>query len=69
MSDTLTIEATVIALVPEFHLAKIRTQDGHLYSLGEHTPGIVLSQVSEGQRYRCEVTKRLPRVLQATLIA
>jgi hypothetical protein len=62
------VVATVIAVIPEFNQAEIGTQDGYRYALTEHTPGIRLCDVRAGQRYRCTVTTRWARVLQAELL-
>jgi hypothetical protein len=67
--ETHDVMTTVIALVPEFHQAKVRTADGHLYAITERTPGIRLQSLREGQHVRCTVSRRLPRVLAAELIA
>jgi hypothetical protein len=65
MDETREVTAKVVALVPEFKLAKIRTADGWLYSINENTPGVRLSDLVEGQTVRATVTKRLARVLHA----
>jgi hypothetical protein len=62
------VEARVVALVPEYHQAHLRSSDGYLYSLTEQTPGIDLRNLHEGQVLRCTVTVRAPRVLSAHLV-
>jgi hypothetical protein len=66
--ETRRVEARVVAVLPEYHQAELETADGHRYALTEHTPGIRLSEVKKDQQWRCLVTVRLPRVLQAELI-
>jgi hypothetical protein len=61
------VDATVIALIPEYHQAKIRADDGQTYAINERTPGISFSSLRKGQHLRCVVTLKLPRVL--TVIA
>lgn len=58
------IEATVLAVIPEYHLAKIETDDGHQYGITERTSGLSWNQVREGQRVACTVTTSLPRVVE-----
>ncbi|CAN5897485.1 hypothetical protein BH11PSE8_BH11PSE8_12700 [soil metagenome] len=67
--STQEIEATVLALVPAYGQVKVRSRDGHVYALTAHTQGIRLGELREGQRIRCEVTLRLPRVLRASVLA
>lgn len=67
--ETREVRATVIALIPRYHQAKIRSEDGHLYSITESTQGVRLNALREGQRLRCTVTPRLPRVVLAEVIA
>jgi hypothetical protein len=68
-ADVREVDATVVALVPEFHQAKIRSGDGHLYAITKMTRGVQLESLREGQHVRCLVTVRLPRVLTAEVIA
>lgn len=63
------VDATVVALVPEYHQAQIRSKDGYLYAITESTPGIRLTALREGQKVRCTVTTRLHRVLRAEVLA
>ena len=63
------VEATVLVLVPEYHLVKVQSQDGHQYSLTRHTRGVNLADLHEGQKLLCTVTRRLPRVLTARVLA
>lgn len=62
------VEATVIALVPEYHQVKVRDAGGHIYALTRKTDGIDLGSLHEGQRIVCTVTRKLPRVLTATTV-
>ena len=65
--QTRDVSAVVFAVVPEYHQVKVRDPDGHVYSLTRKTEGIQLSDLHEGQRIVCTVTRRLPRVLRATI--
>jgi hypothetical protein len=67
--ETREVEATVVALIPQYRQAKIRAQDGFLYSITERTLGVRLAALREGQRVRATVTIALPRVLSAHVIA
>lgn len=66
--DTLCLEVTVVALIPEFHQAKVRDDDGHLYALTHKTKGVDLAALQVGQRVVCTVTRKLPRVLTAAAV-
>jgi hypothetical protein len=66
--DEREVDAKVVALVPAFKIAKIRSADGHLYSINENTPGVKLSDLEEGRFLHVRVTKRLARVLHAKLL-
>lgn len=63
------VDATVIALIPEYHQAKVRDAEGHIYVLTRKTRGIDLASLHEGQHLVCTVTSERPRVLTATEIA
>lgn len=63
--ETQEVETTVVAVLPEFQQAELRSADGHSYALTERTPGIRLSSLRVGQQFRCTVTTRLPRVVRA----
>ena len=69
VDETRSVEAVVVAIIPEFHQAKVRDSAGHLYALTRRTNGFTLESLQEGQRVRCTVTCRLPRVLRIELIA
>ena len=66
--ETREVDAKVVALVPQFKIVKIRSADGHLFSINENTPGVRLSDLEEGKFLHVTVTKRLARVLHATLL-
>ena len=66
--ETRSVEAVVVAVIPEFEQAKVRDSAGHLYALTRRTAGFTLETLQEGQRVRCTVTCRLPRVLRFELI-
>ena len=67
--EELQVEVTVFVLVPEYHLVMVRSHDGHQYSLTQHTRGVNLADLHEGQKLLCTVTRRLPRVLTARVLA
>lgn len=66
--ETREVSATVVAVLPEFRQAQIRSADGHLYALTDTTP-VRWTAVQEGQRMQCTVTLRLPRVVRAEILA
>jgi hypothetical protein len=68
MQETRTVEAVVVALIPEYHQVGIRDDEGHLYALTRGTRGVDLADLREGQRVVCTVTRKLPRVLAAAAI-
>jgi hypothetical protein len=68
VGETREVETRVVAILPEYHQAQLRSTDGFLYALTERTPGVRLSSLREGQRIRCTVTLRLPRVLRAQIV-
>ena len=67
--ETRRVEAIVVALIPEYHQVKVRDTEGHIYALTRRTAGIHLSDLHEGQRLLCTITRRLPRVLSAAALA
>jgi hypothetical protein len=68
-ADNRQVDVTVLALIPTYHQVEVRAEDGSRYSLTRHTQGIDLAELHEGQRLRCTVTVRLPRVLNAQVLA
>lgn len=66
--ETREVDTRVVAVLPEFKQAELVATDGHRYALTEHTPGIRVGSLREGQQFRCVVTVRSPRVLQAVLV-
>ena len=63
------VGVTVLALIPEYHQVEVVDGMGRHYSLTEHTQGINLAELKEGQKLACRVNKRLPRVLAAAVLA
>ena len=63
------VDTEVVALIPQYEQVQVRDANGHLYALTLQTKGIDLAKLHAGQRVRCTVTLRLPRVLSATAIA
>jgi hypothetical protein len=59
------VQTAVFAVIPEFHLVKVRAEDGFEYSLTRATPGVDLSTLRPGDQVRCVVSRRLPRVISA----
>lgn len=68
VEETRRVEVVVVALIPEYHQASARDEEGHLYALTRHTSGIDLTSLHEGQKLTCIVTRHLPRVLSASTI-
>jgi hypothetical protein len=66
--ESVCVDAVVIAVVPEYQLTIVRTDDGRQYSITRHTTGLSFADLIEGQIVRCDVTTRLPRVLRARLL-
>lgn len=66
--DTRCAEVIVVALIPEYHQVKVRDQEGHIYALTRKTIGVHLSDLREGQRVLCTVTRCLPRVLSVAAL-
>lgn len=64
--ETRCVDATVYALIPEFHQVRVRDSKGRSYVLTRKTRGIDLTSLREGQRVVCTVTVHLPRVVSAT---
>lgn len=62
------MSATVVAVIPEFRQAQIRSTDGSLFALTDTTP-VRWDRVHEGQQVHCTVTVRLPRVVRAEVLA
>ena len=67
--ETRSVEAIVVALIPEYHQVKVQDTEGHIYALTRKTVGVHLSDLHEGQRVLCTITRRLPRVLSAAALA
>ena len=63
------VRAVVVAVLPEYRQAKVRSDDGHLYAIDGSTQGVRLEVLREGQWLRCLVTVHLPRVLRAQPVA
>lgn len=67
--ETKVVVGTVVAVVPEYKQVKVQARDGHLFAITTKARGDVpASSLHEGQKVRCTVTLRLPRVLQFQLI-
>lgn len=62
------VDATVVAVLPEFHQAKLRDSGGYQYSITDMTAGVHVSDLQKGQHVRCIVTTQLPRVIRASIV-
>lgn len=62
------VEATVIALIPEFKQVRVESKDGYQYAITAKTAGIDFDELQVGQSLRMTVDQR-GRVLHAALIA
>lgn len=60
--------AKVVAVLPEFHQARLRDDSGFEYSITDMTAGVSPGDLHEGQVLRCVVTVELPRVISASVI-
>lgn len=70
VDDEHVVELTVaVSLFPEVLQVRAQTADGSQYVLTPNTPGVRAELLVPGQRLRCRVTRRLPRVLDAEPIA
>lgn len=67
--ETMIVEGQIIEVLEGFGVAHMLTPDGFLYGLNRRTPGVDFRALQVGQRVQASVTRRLHRVLQATLIA
>lgn len=67
-SETHTVRAVVVALVPEYNQAMVLDGEGRQYSITRKTRGIDLATLREGQEVECTVTVHLPRVLAAAAV-
>ena len=66
--ETMEVEGNIFALIPQYHQATVVTDDGNEYSIARHTRGVRLNDLRVGQRVRCTVKVRLPRVLTARVL-
>ena len=66
--EAFVVEGIVVAVIPEFHQARVRTAEGSLLAITRHTAGLHFGDLLEGQLVGCEVTRRFPRVLRAWLV-
>jgi hypothetical protein len=66
--EVFTVEAVVVALLPESQVAKIHTADGREYLLSRYTDGGCFDALDEGTRVKCVVTRRPPVVLSASVL-
>jgi hypothetical protein len=63
------LRGEVVALLPEFGMVHVRTDKGRVLAVTAHTKGIDVGTLQRGQRLECTVTRVLPRVLDAKLLA
>lgn len=67
--ETHEVDTVVFALIPEFQQVKVRDREGRFYALTSKTRGVDLLALYEGQRIVCVVTRTLPRVVHAQVVA
>lgn len=67
--ETRQVDAIVVAVIPEFHQAKVRDRDGYLYAITRRTSGVDVLLLREGKIVRCTVTLKLSRVLRAEVVS
>jgi hypothetical protein len=66
---TRAVEATVIAVLPDYRQVRVKTADGYQYAITANTPGVDWHELREGQHILCTVTTSLlPIVLEASLL-
>lgn len=63
-----TVEGEVVEVLSGYGLAHVRAPDGSLYGLIRETPGVVFTDLHEGQRALVKVACQFNRVLRAQLI-
>jgi len=66
--STSVVEVEVLEILDHFKLAHVLTAEGRVYGITPETPGVSYDELRPGQRLRCEVTRRLPRVVLAELL-
>lgn len=64
----LVVEGKVVEVLLGMGLAHLRASDGSVYGLRPKTPGVEWRELRAGQRFRCQVTMKFNRVLQAELL-
>ncbi|MCK7500319.1 MAG: hypothetical protein MZW92_66030 [Comamonadaceae bacterium] len=68
-AETAVVDVTVFAnLFPDWGQVRVATVDGKWYVITPETPGVQAQTLREGQRLRCEVSVRVPKVLFAELL-
>jgi hypothetical protein len=68
LDSTFEVDAEVWEVLDTFGLAHVKTSSGDLYGLTRNTPGIIFSDLHEGQKVRCTVNHKFHRVLSAVLL-
>jgi len=67
--ETFQIRAEVFALIPEYGQAILRAGGGRKLAITQHTEGVSLTDLSDGQLYLLTVKRRFCRVSRAQLVA
>ena len=62
------LDGEVVEVLKSLGLAHVRTSDGRICGLNRKTPGIKFSELRDGVRVHCKVTRTFNRVLHAELI-
>ncbi|MEJ8825064.1 hypothetical protein WKW80_24055 [Variovorax humicola] len=63
------LEGEVVAILKEFRQVHVRTPEGRVLAITPDTPGVEFSALHRGQRVACTVTRFVPRVLNARVLA
>lgn len=66
--ETFTIDVVVVALMQEFHQARVEDSSGRQYAITRKTVGLDLGALQEGQPLRCVVSLGLSRVIAAEAV-
>ena len=58
-------DVVVVAVLFAFHHAKVKTDQGWVYSIGDHTDGVDWRTLHEGEELHIWVSSGITRVLRA----
>jgi len=62
------IIGTVTKMVPGTSVVYVKVVNGNVYHLYPNTPGIIFSELQEGQQVELEITNELVRVFSARIL-